>query len=140
MPLLVQGYQGAFYVNPADLTKLSPSRIQVLEEHGRARIAAESAATEAEWEAHMKQKYGESFDCRFESYSSPTISPSSSSYPKRHSLASKKVVNSAIVRRKDRSMYTDLWIAFGRSCRRRGPRVRNWQGRQMGCKRNYFSS
>lgn len=32
MPLSVQGYQGALYVNPADLTKLSPSRIQALEE------------------------------------------------------------------------------------------------------------
>ena len=105
MPLSVQGYHGALYVNPADMTMLSPSRIQVLEEQGRARIAAESAAKDVELEAHMKQKYGENFDCKLEFYPSPTIPPSGSSHPKRHPLGSKKVVNSAIVGRKDRGRY-----------------------------------
>ena len=74
MPLSVQGYHGAMYVNPADLTMLSPARIQVLEKQGRARIVAENAAKEADWEAHMKQKYGENFDCKFERYRFPSFS------------------------------------------------------------------
>lgn len=93
MPLSVQGYHGALYVNPADLTMLSPSRIQVLEKQGRARIATENAAKEAEWEAHMKQRYGENFACKFESLPSPppsSLLPSGSSHSKRHPLGSKK--------------------------------------------------
>ena len=89
MPLSVQGYQGALYVNPADLTKLSPSRILVLEEQGRAHIAAENAAEEAQLKVHMKQKYGENFDCKFESYPCPAITYPGSSHPKRHPLRSK---------------------------------------------------
>lgn len=92
MSLSVQGYSGALYVNPADLTKLSPSRIQVLEEQGRARLAAENAAKNAEWEAHMKQKYGENFDCTFENYSSPTPSHRplpDSSHSKQHPISNK---------------------------------------------------
>ncbi len=61
------------YVNPADLTMLSPARIQVLEKQGRARIVTENAAKEADWEAHMKQKYGENFDCKFERYRFPSL-------------------------------------------------------------------
>lgn len=97
----VQGYHGALYVNPADLTKLSPSRIQVLEEQGRARIVAENVAKEAEREAHMKQKYGENFDCKFESYSSPWFIP----FEAIPHWPQGKLLTGKILGRKDRSRY-----------------------------------
>lgn len=110
MPLSVNGYPEALYVNPADLTKLSPGRILVLEEQGRARIGAENAAEEAKWEAHMKQKYGENFDCKFEFCPSPTLTPNPlplPAHPIRSStpFAAGRIVDSAIVGRKDRSRY-----------------------------------
>lgn len=117
MHLSVQGYQGAMYVNPADLTMLSPARIQVLEKQGRARIVAENGAKDEDWEAHMQQKYGESFDCRFERYRFPFLSHLPSPFSLLPSpfwlipfktitpWQQKRVINRAIVGRKDRGRY-----------------------------------
>lgn len=127
MPLSVQGYHGALYVNPADLTKLSPSRILVLEEQGRERIAAENAAEEARWEAHMKQKYGENSDCKFELCHHPH--PIRSSTP----FAAKKVVNSAIVGRKDRSRYDRIVdSAWGKLQETKRSGRQKWPGSKYG--------
>lgn len=59
----------------------------------------------------MKQKYGENSDCKFEFYPSPNITPPRSPLPAARAIrsgtpfAAKKVVDSAVVGRKDRSRY-----------------------------------